>query len=89
MKKVFLFLGAAAIIGVGSAFTTQMMDPPALGTYVLIGDTWEPAEEHQDKECVNLPGICSYTMIDDEPGSQEDPYKNPSNFVEGQPGQLL
>ncbi len=88
MKKLFLFLGAACIIGIGSAFTTQMMDPPTVGKYVLIGDTWEPASLHQDLDCVGETNICSYTMVGDEPGQEEDPFKNPDNFDPAQAGNL-
>ncbi len=87
MKKVVLFLGAAAIIGVGSAFTTVMSGPVNPASYVLIGTTWEPASNYPNGTCELEGDICSYSKIGDEEGDEGE-FQNPENFQRLQDGQF-
>lgn len=89
MKKLFLFLGAAAIIGVGSAFTSVMMDPPTSGTYLQVSTgVWQAQSMHPDADCIESSDICSYDKTGNDPGSFGDPLKNPANFEPRDQGTL-
>lgn len=76
MKKIKLFLVAAAFIGIGSAFTATRVSP---GEYVLIGGTFQlvdnqPPGGHCD---IQTASICKYEKIGN---AGPDPYTNPANF---------
>lgn len=77
MKKVILFLGAAAIIGVGSAFGT--ISKAGAGEYVKIGGVYQLKG---DGNCLeNEPGTCDYTIIDPQGSMTDD-----GNFTPYQQG---
>ena len=81
MKKLFLFFRAAAIFGVGSAFTGVMMDTPSSGSYLEVtSGNWRPASDFPDADCIESPNDCSYQKIGNEPGPTGNPLQNSANF---------
>lgn len=62
MKKGFLFLGAAAILAIGSAFTTT--SKASTEEYVRIGTEFIPLSEAGDGQCVEMDDEhCKYTLV--------------------------
>jgi hypothetical protein len=59
MKKITLLLGAAAIIGIGSAFTTAQQSGET--EYVFDGENYILKTEAPGT-CIDAPDVCTYVL---------------------------
>lgn len=76
MKKIQLFLAAAIMVAVASAFTTSA---PIIDEYVFVDNRFKLlSEQPPGGECVAQSGsTCKYEKIAD---NGTDPYVEPANF---------